>query len=154
MKRFITSVVLLLLIFSINADAQIWGNAESKALHFYCIQDSTVGITEETLLDISGQGILHRITVDNANATAAECIEVTIDGTEHADSTNTTTTTVYYLKLDNTPSATTTEDYFLLSTTEGNVDIPFKDNLKIQFRCKATATMYVQVHYSVPGRAY
>lgn len=149
---FLTATIILTFWLSQCSVGQNVGERYRQAYHTYCVQDSTLGVTRETLLDVSGPGVLKQLScIVPTDATAQMVVEVTLDGTTHADSVSSSTTTVHYWVIDNTPSQTTTEDAFMLSTTYKALDIEFKNNMKIVFRAATSSTVSIKADYMLPG---
>ena len=151
MRKFILFTFLITIFcVSVSSEAQIWGMFTQPPRTLVCVQDSMLGATAETVVNVSGQGILRRVVVDNARDDNNEVVEVILDGTSYIDSTSTTTNTVYYLCLNNVPAASTTEDAFRLSTTSGDLNAWFKDQCIVKFRTASDGTMYISVFYEIP----
>ncbi len=145
-------MIFAFMIMGINADAQpgIWARNTMPPLTYTCKQDSCLGstATNKVLINLSGTGILKQITIDGVtDATPQHYIRLTLDGTVYEDSTSAAATTLHYLVLDITPSATTTEDAFVLSQTQKDLDISFNSNCKVEFRTDGSSTMAIKIDY-------
>lgn len=124
---------------TLPSTASSWG--------FTSTQNSTSNAAYQTILDITGSGMLHSVIFRFGNATYG--IKVTIDGTAYEFTTGSVDTNYMMIHGYSPLTATALEYVTIASPFEVNkLNIWFKSSLKIELKGDGSHPAYVKANYS------